>query len=87
MGNFELDLTSYLFYKFITVVSTIILLYHMYDTWFILFFLPPALISGGVRIQSIISYLIYMLILVQHSRRKVGYSKKISVGHEPAVPN
>ena len=29
VGNFELDLTSYLFYKFITVVSTI-LLYRMY---------------------------------------------------------
>ena len=26
MGNFELDLSSYLFYEFITVVSTIILL-------------------------------------------------------------
>ena len=36
--NFELDLTSYLFYTFITVVSTI-LLYHMYGGWFILFFL------------------------------------------------
>ena len=32
VGNFELDLTSYLFYKFITVVSTI-LLYHMYGGW------------------------------------------------------
>ena len=40
LGNFELDLTSYLFYKFITVVSTI-LLYHMYGRWFILFFFPP----------------------------------------------
>ena len=28
MGNFELDLTSHLFYKFIAVVSTI-LLYHI----------------------------------------------------------
>ena len=28
MGNFELDLTSHLFYKFVTVVSTI-LLYRM----------------------------------------------------------
>ena len=30
VGNFELDLTSYLLHKFIAVVSTIILLYHMY---------------------------------------------------------
>ena len=37
MGNFELDLTSHIFYKFITVVSTI-LLYHMYGRRFILFF-------------------------------------------------
>ena len=33
MGNFELDLTSHLFYKFITVVSSM-LLYHMYGGWF-----------------------------------------------------
>ena len=33
MGNFELDLTSYLFCKVIYVVSTI-LLYHMYGGWF-----------------------------------------------------
>ena len=39
VGNFELDLTSHLFYKFITVVSSI-LLYHMYGRRFILFFLP-----------------------------------------------
>ena len=58
MGNFELGETSHLFYKFITVVSTI-LLYHMYGRRFILFFLSPpgALISGRVRIQNIISYL------------------------------
>ena len=37
-GNFELDLPSYLFNKFIIVVSTL-LLYHMYGRWFILFFL------------------------------------------------
>ena len=37
----------YLFYGFITVVSTIdLLLYHMYGRWFILFFLPPALFSS-----------------------------------------
>ena len=36
VGIFELDLTSYLFYIFITVVSTI-LLYHMYGRWFILY--------------------------------------------------
>ena len=43
-GNFELDLTSHLFYKFINVVSTI-LLYCMYGRRFILFFLfsPPRL--------------------------------------------
>ena len=58
MGDFELDLTSYLYHIFNTVVSTAVLLYHMCGEWFILFFLPPALISGGVRIQSIISYLI-----------------------------
>ena len=52
MGNFDLDQTSHLFYEFITVVSTI-LLYHMYGRQFILFFLPPALISGRVRIQNI----------------------------------
>ena len=52
MGNFELDPISHLFYEFITVVSTI-LLYHMYGRRFILFFLPPALISGRVRIQNI----------------------------------
>ena len=56
VGNFELDPTSYLFRKFIIVVSTI-LLYRMYGGWFILFF-SPALISGGVGIQSITSYLI-----------------------------
>ena len=35
MGNFELDLTSYLFYKFkfVTVVCAI-LLYHTYGRWF-----------------------------------------------------
>ena len=38
MGNFELDLRSYLFYKFVLEVSTI-LLYHMYGRWFILFFI------------------------------------------------
>ena len=42
VGNFELDLTSYLFYKFIAVVSTI-LLYHMYGRWFSLFIFPLAL--------------------------------------------
>ena len=57
-GEFELDQTSHLSYKFITVVSTIILLYHMYGRRYILFCLPPALISGRVRIQNIISYLI-----------------------------
>ena len=40
MGNFELDLTSHLFYLFITLVSTI-LLFHMYGRRYILFFLPP----------------------------------------------
>ena len=40
-GEFELDLTSNLFYKFITVVFTAVLLYHMYGRWFILFFSPP----------------------------------------------
>ena len=49
-------ITSYLFYKFVTVVSTV-LLYHMYGRRFILFFLPPALISGGVRMQNILGYL------------------------------
>ena len=38
MANFELDLTSYLFYKIITVVSTI-LIYRTYGRWFILFFI------------------------------------------------
>ena len=40
-GEFRaIDLTSsYLFYKFITVVSTILLI-HMHGRWFILFF-PP----------------------------------------------
>ena len=42
VGNFELDLTSHLFYKCITVVSTV-LLYHMYGKRFILFFLFPGL--------------------------------------------
>ena len=60
MGNFELGKTSYLFYKFITVVSTI-LLYHMYGGRVFLFLLPPALISGRVRIQNIISYLYVVL--------------------------
>ena len=40
MWNFELDLTSHLFHKFITVVSTI-LLHHMYGRRFILFLFPP----------------------------------------------
>ena len=40
VGNFELYLTSHLFYKCITVVSTV-LLYHMYGKLFILFFSPP----------------------------------------------
>ena len=53
MGDFELGKTSHMFNKFITVVSTT-LLYRMYDMRFILFFLPPALISGRVRIQKII---------------------------------
>ena len=56
MGNFELGKTSHVFYKFVTVVSTIPL-YHMYGRRFVLFFLPPALKSGRVRIQNIISYL------------------------------
>ena len=56
MGNFELGKTSHLFYMFITVVSSL-LLYHMNGRRFILFFLPPPLISGRVRIQNIISYL------------------------------
>ena len=56
MGNFELDQTN-LFYKFITVVSSI-LLYHMYGGQFILFPPPPALISGAVQIQNINIYLI-----------------------------
>ena len=30
---FELDLTSYLFYKFVSVVPAM-LLYHMYGGWF-----------------------------------------------------
>ena len=52
------------------------------------FFFPPALISGEVRIQSIITYQVSnMLILIQHSRIKVGYFPKISVRHEPTVPN
>ena len=38
MGNFELDLISHLFYKFVTVVSSI-LLYHMYGRRIILFFI------------------------------------------------
>ena len=62
MGNFELGKTSRLFYKFITVVSTIllyhrygrrfisffltILLYHMYGRRFILFFSPPGFNIG-----------------------------------------
>ena len=37
-GEFGLDQTSHLFYKCITVGSTI-LLYHVYGRWFILFFL------------------------------------------------
>ena len=41
MENFELDLTSHLFYKCIAVVSTV-LLYHVYGERFILFFLSPA---------------------------------------------
>ena len=41
MGNFELGKASHLFYKCITVVSTIIiLLYLMYGRRFILFFSP-----------------------------------------------
>ena len=43
VGDFELDLTSYLFYKFVTVVSTI-LLYHFVTgrivQLFIMLFLP-----------------------------------------------
>ena len=34
MENFELDLSSYLFYKFIFVVATI-LLYHIYVWWMV----------------------------------------------------
>ena len=53
VGNFELHLTSYLLYKFLTTVTVVstILLYHMYGRRFILFFLfpPPALVSGRVR--------------------------------------
>ena len=48
VGDFELDLTSYLFYNFITVVSTI-LLYHMHGRRFLVCFFS-ALISEGVRI-------------------------------------
>ena len=49
--------TGYSFYKFITVVSAI-LVYHMYGRQFILFFFPTVLISGGIQnlIQNIISY-------------------------------
>ena len=57
VGNFELDLTSDLFDKVITVVSTM-LLYHMYGRRFILFLLRSALIPRGVRIQNIINFLI-----------------------------
>ena len=42
VGNFELDLTSHLFYKCSTVVSTT-LLYRMNGKRFTLFFLPPGL--------------------------------------------
>ena len=80
-GNFELDLTSHLFYKLITVVSSI-LLYHMYGRRFLLFFLPPGFNIG--RRSTITEYdkLSYMLLLIQHSRMKVGYSppqKKIYI--------
>ena len=34
-GNFELDLTTYLFYKCITAVVSTILVHHMYGRWFI----------------------------------------------------
>ena len=44
-GEFWLDLTSHLFYKFITIVSTI-LLYHMYGRRLILFFLLPGFNIG-----------------------------------------
>ena len=42
VGNFELGKISHLFYKCITVVSTV-LLYHMYGKRFISFFLSPGL--------------------------------------------
>ena len=45
VGNFELGKTSHLFYKLITVVSTI-LLYHMYGRRLILFFSPPGFNIG-----------------------------------------
>ena len=44
-GNFEIDLTSHVFYKFITVVYSI-LLYQMYGRRFIMFFLPPGFNIG-----------------------------------------
>ena len=60
VGNFELDLTSHLFYKCITVVSTVVLLYHMYGiSGLFVFSLPRTLISGRVRLQNITSYVIY----------------------------
>ena len=68
----QIDQTSHLFYKFITVVSNIYtaLSYVCMVRRFILFFLPPGtLISGRVRTQNIISY----LICYSFSRMKVGY--------------
>ena len=56
LGDFELDLTSYLCYKCITVVSTIIAPSYVWQVVYFVF--PSALTSGGERIQSITCYLI-----------------------------
>ena len=56
-GSFELDLISYPFFKLIAVVAT-----KDYSSIICvvggLFWYSPALISGGVRIQSNTSYLV-----------------------------
>ena len=62
VGNFELDLTSHLFYRCITttVVVSTVLLYHMYGKRFILFF--PLL--GFNIVKSTITEYYYLIVIL-----------------------
>ena len=64
MRNFELDLTSLLFYECITVVSSTMLLYYMYGRRYILFFLPPGFIIGRsiIRVHNITEVLVILYV-------------------------